>query len=251
MTSPSPEKHQTTTSEQRGLRYGRVVSGTGDPGSPTPSGRAGGNGRPAATDDFVISPELRTALASIPGVDRVIVSDDDRSVWLQTEPHQAAGRLLQAAQQLLEGAGVDPESVQLDVMVSATRRERRIRFDSAERIENRDRSISVRVTLEWEGVLQEAVATGEKGEHIELRTAAQAALLAIEKVTDQPLNLRLVGVKHVRAFDGELVVVSIFGGAGRKTLLGAVLAGTDPFRATAVAVLMALNRLLGNYLVTR
>ena len=95
------------------------------------------------------------------------------------------------------------------------------------------------------------VANGEKGEHIELRTAAQAALIAVEKATDQPLNLRLVGVKHVRAFDGELVVVSIYGGPGKKTLLGVVLAGSDPFRATAVAVLMALNRLLGNYLVTR
>jgi hypothetical protein len=199
----------------------------------------------------VISSAARDLLAAIPGVERVIISDAGECVWLQCEPNQTPTPILGRAQAVLAEAGIDPQPLGLDVVISATRRERRIRFDSAQRIENPDRSVSVRVTLEWDGETHEAVATGEKGEHIELRTAAQAALVAVEKVTDQSLNLRLVGVKHVRAFDGELVVVSIYGGPGKKTLLGVVLAGTDPFRATAVAVLMALNRLLGNYLVTR
>jgi hypothetical protein len=200
---------------------------------------------------LVIPAAARDLLAAIPGVERVIIGDVSDDVWLQCEPHQAPAPILERARAVLEEAGIDPTPLSLDVVVSATRRERRIRFDSAQRIENPDRSVSVRVTLEWEGESHAATASGEKGEHIELRTAAQAALVAVEKVTDQPLNLRLVGVKHLRAFDGELVVVSIYGGPGKKTLLGVVLAGSDPFRATAVAVLMALNRLLGNYLVTR
>jgi hypothetical protein len=199
----------------------------------------------------VINSAARDLLAAIPGVERVIISDVEDGVWLQCEPNQAPGPILDRARALLEEAGIDLEPLELDVVVSATRRERRIRFDSAQRVENPNRSVSVRVSLEWDGELHQSEATGEKGDAIELRTAAQAALAAVEKVTDQPLNLRLVGVKHVRAFDGELVVVSIYGGPGKKTLLGVVLAGPDPFRATAVAVLMALNRLLGNYLFTR
>lgn len=198
-----------------------------------------------------LPPAVRDALAALPGVETVIVGAGGEGIWLLSEPQEAPVRILRSATEILEDAGIDPAGVPLEVVVSALRRQRRVRFDSAERIENPDRSVSVQVTLEWEGEQHTARITGEKGDQIELRTAAQAALAAVQKVVDQELTARLVGVKHVRAFDGDLIVVSISGGPGQKTLLGAVLAGADPYRATAIGVLMAMNRALGNYLVTR
>lgn len=196
---------------------------------------------------------LHGSLAGIAGVDRVILGDGPTGggAWLLCDPHEDYDRIEKDAGRLLEEANVDPDGFPIEIVIPANRRERRVKFESVERIENPDRSISVRTTLTWDGQLFEAEATGEKGDAIELRTAAQSTLQAVEQVTGEPLNLRLVGVKHLRAFDGELVVVSIYGGPGKKTLLGVVLAGPDPYRATAVAVLMALNRLLGNYLATR
>ena len=197
-----------------------------------------------------IPADLREVLAAMQGVERVIVADDGASIVLFCEPQAPAGRILGEARDMAEAAGLDPDGVDLDVVVSATRRERRVRFDDVSRWENPDRSVSVRVSLEWDGQPVVAELSGEKGEGPELRTAAQAALRAVEQVAGESLGLRLVGVKQVRAFDGELVVVSVSGGPG-KTLLGVVLAGDDPLRATVIAVLMALNRLLGNYLATR
>ncbi len=198
-----------------------------------------------------VGPEVRERLASVDGVERVVIGDDNaRIVWL-CSAGEAHGRIHREAIERLRNAGVDPDLTQLDVVISAIHRERRVRYGSTQRVENPDRSISVRVSLEWEGEMFTAEAVGEKGDQIELRTAALATVAAIETVTGKSLGLRLVGVKHIRAFDGELIVVSISESAGRKTLLGSVLAGSDPFRATALSVLMALNRLLGNYLVTR
>lgn len=198
-----------------------------------------------------VTAALQAALDDVPGVDRVLVADGAREVWLLCDPHEAHDRVLADAEARLRDAQIDPDGFDLRVVIPSNRRERRVKFEATERRENPDRSISIRTKLSWDGELFESEAKGEKGDTIELRTTAQATLSAVEKVTGEPLNLRLVGVKHLRAFDGELVVVSIYGGPGRKTLLGVVLAGTDPYRATAVAVLMALNRLLGNYLATR
>lgn len=275
MTWPSPAKRRTTTSETgREPVAPDVATGANGDGAPThldpapvdtPDSRVPAQG----PREIVTKPQsptagggdaglavwfpadLREILAAMDGVDRVHVSDDGSAVLLVCEPTAPVGRILQDACGLADAAGLDLGRTNLDVVVSATRRERRVRFDNVERWEHPDHSVSVRVTLEWEGVARSAELTGEKGEGPELRTAAQAALRTVEMVTGESFELRLVGVKQVRAFDGELVVVSIYGGPGRKTLLGVVLAGDDPLRATVIAVLMALNRLLGNYLATR
>jgi hypothetical protein len=62
----------------------------------------------------------------------------------------------------------------------------------------------------------------------------------------------LIGVKHIRAFDSNLVIVSIGvrDSAGTR-LVGCCLADEDMPRGAALAVLNATNRLLGNYLATR
>jgi hypothetical protein len=128
----------------------------------------------------------------------------------------------------------------------------RVRFEGVERIEEADMRVRVRVALEWKGDLILGEATGEKGSNIELRTAALAALDAIDSVSDRPVGVRLAGVKQVRAFDAELMVVSLYqSGPGLQKYLGVALVGDDAYRAAALAVLHALNRVLGNFLVTR
>ena len=79
----------------------------------------------------------------------------------------------------------------------------RTRFVGIQAIVEPDNRIRARVTLEWGGKEYVGDAVGEKGDAIELRTAASAALNALECVIGQPLGIRLVGVKHVRAFDAE------------------------------------------------
>jgi hypothetical protein len=190
-------------------------------------------------------------LEALPGVERVIVEGD--RVWLICWPDVDLPVALEAARKSLQNSGLDPVNVVLQAFVPAERRDReRVRFESLQRIEEPDVRVRVRVALEWRGQRVEGEATGEKGSHIELRTAALAALAALEKVADRPVDVRLAGVKSVRAFDAELMVVSLYKpGPDFQKYLGAVLAGPDPLRASALAVLHALNRILGNYLMTR
>jgi hypothetical protein len=57
------------------------------------------------------------------------------------------------------------------------------------------------VRLEWNDIVHTGSATGERGPAVELKTTAQAALDAIEKVSGQSLSLRIIGVKQIHAFD--------------------------------------------------
>ena len=78
------------------------------------------------------------------------------------------------------------------------------------------------------------------------------ALRALEEFAEGGLSFELIGVKHIRAFDSNLVIVSIGvrGSAGTR-LVGCYLADEEMPRGAALAVLNATNRLLGNYLATR
>jgi hypothetical protein len=134
------------------------------------------------------------------------------------------------------------------VRASSLQRER-VRFDSIERTEERDNQIGVTVALEWAGQTFRGAARGERGDTIEIRTAAAATVDALEKAVGAPLGIRLIGVKQVRAFDAELIVVSLNREEQRQKLVGIVVIGEDPRRAAALAVLNALNRSLGNRLL--
>jgi hypothetical protein len=193
-------------------------------------------------------PRLRPKLQELPEVEAVLVDEAAETVWLVCSP-TASASIADDARRILADNGLDPAVVQVEVAVRPERVERRARFDRAERFESADRQVRIRVVLEWEGNAFFGDAVGEKGEAIELRTSAAAALDALERMTGQTLSVRLVGVKQVRAFDAELTVVSLYRiGAPAQKLLGSVLTGTDPHRAAAIAVLNALNRTLGNLL---
>ena len=82
----------------------------------------------------------------------------------------------------------------------------------------------------------------------ELRTAADACVVALAKAIHGVATLELLGVKAVKAFDNNVVIVSMAyseGGTGQR-LVGCFLAETDPSRGAALAVLNATNRILGN-----
>jgi hypothetical protein len=193
---------------------------------------------------------IRDKLASLPGVERALVEDD--GVWLiRSVRSDPAADLVGAATAVLREEGFDPTSVVLEVLASGGDR-RRVRFEGVERTDLPELRVRVRVALEWQGEIVYGEAEGEKGVNIELRTAALAALDALDRVSERSVGVRLAGVKQVRAFDAELMVVSLYHTQPEfQKFLGVVLVGPDPLRASALAVLHALNRVLGNFLVTR
>lgn len=87
----------------------------------------------------------------------------------------------------------------------------------------------------------------------ELRCAAQACVTALQDYVADAMTFELLGVKAVRAFDANVVIVSLAvkgDGAGQR-LVGSVLTDGDPSRGAALAVLNATNRLLGNRVFMR
>jgi hypothetical protein len=194
---------------------------------------------------------LRDRLRAIPGVEEAFL--DGESIWIVCGHSSSSGALADAAHALLKAEAAGLADVPIHVLVRTDSRDRqRVRFEHIERMEEQDKRVGYRVVLEWNGERIEGTALGEKGDVLELRTAALAALAALGPVTDGPLDVRLAGIKAVRAFDAELMVVSLYRyGDSTQRFLGTVLVGTDPRRAAALAVLHALNRTLGNFLTTR
>lgn len=194
---------------------------------------------------------LRERLRAVPGVEEAFL--DGESIWIVCSHSTSAGAVSDGVQALLKAEAPELANVPVRVLANAERRERqRVRFERIERFEEQDMRVAYRVVLEWNSDRIEGIAQGEKGEVLELRTAALAALAALEPITESPLDVRLAGVKSLRAFDAELMVVSLYRSSDpTQRFLGTVLVGTDARRAAALAVLHALNRTLGNFLITR
>lgn len=187
---------------------------------------------------------VRERLSAIDGVEHVLLDADAGEACL----------ILRADVDPREIEGPATEAAGPDFKVSAAyrpeRRDRqRVRFMELQRTVQPDQQIAFTVTLEWAGSEYTGRVAGEKGDAVELRTIASASLTAIAALVPHEVKVRLAGVKMVRAFDAELVVVSLYRPDDEPhNLVGAVVAGDDPNRAAATAVLSALNRLLGNYL---
>ena len=113
---------------------------------------------------------------------------------------------------------------------------------------------TARVELEWQGNDRAVgVAHGDAGRQGELRASAEATLRAIEKFTDGALTFDLAGVKVMRGFDADIVMVSVTleqGGASQR-LLGCHLAENDVMRGAVIATLHATNRLVGTFLAAK
>ena len=107
-----------------------------------------------------------------------------------------------------------------------------------------------RVVLSWQDAdefVGEAESLGSQAG--ELRCAAEACVIALTKAVKGELKFELLGVKAVRAFDANVVIVSLAvpGGDQTQRLVGCFLTpDADPVRGAALAVLHATNRILGN-----
>jgi hypothetical protein len=107
------------------------------------------------------------------------------------------------------------------------------------------------VELEWApGTRFRGRSEGQSSPLGDLRIAAEAAMRALESFSKGELAFELIGVKMVRAFDANLIIVSIsMRGTPMPTrLLGCYLAEGDIARGAATAVLNATNRVLGNFI---
>ena len=110
----------------------------------------------------------------------------------------------------------------------------------------------VQVELEYTGKRFIGRMEGQSSPVGDLRLGAEAAMQAVEAFAQGGLGLELMGVKLVRAFDANVVIVSCTQRTARGTrLVGCYLADRDAVRGAALAVLNATNRVLGNYLSTR
>ncbi|HET9983567.1 MAG TPA: hypothetical protein VFQ38_08265 [Longimicrobiales bacterium] len=195
---------------------------------------------------------LRSRLESLEGAQRVLLDTAREEVWIIGRPDAGRLRLEGAAQDALLEAGFDPGSVGVAIIRQPGEPDRnRARFVGVTRSPAEDGRVRVRVTLEWQGQDFVGEEIAEPGLPMETRGAAIATVQAIARASNGELGLRLTGIKPVRAFDHEIMVASLYRVSGsRQQLIGAVLMGDDALRTACMAVLNALNRILGNYLNT-
>ncbi len=192
---------------------------------------------------------LRQMLRRHEGVETAFFDEESATLWIVGPPRLTPDDLEEELQAALAAAELDRDAIQIRC-VAGFATERRVRFVGIERIpEDETRSTRFRTTLEWKGEVHIGEAVGERSDPIELRTAALATLEAVANVAGDAISLRLTGVKEFRAFDTQLVAVSIHGsGPPTQRFVGTVMETEGPARAAALAVLAGLNRILGNYL---
>ena len=107
---------------------------------------------------------------------------------------------------------------------------------------------SAAVTLEWKGTEKYVGrAEGVSSAFADLRLAVEATLKALADFTRHKDTFELVGVKTVRAFDANVVMISVIAKREGKPiqLVGCRIADGDPLRSAVLATLQATNRLLG------
>ncbi|MEO5511807.1 MAG: hypothetical protein ABIS27_14345 [Longimicrobiales bacterium] len=192
--------------------------------------------------------QARTRLESIGGVARVLIDPASGDIALVCMQPIQRPHVEEEARAILEELLGDGASHTIEVTYRAEHRERaRVRFAELRRHVGSG-NVRIDVDLDWGDESFHGTATGDVGGAVELRTAAQAALVALAAIVTE-LDLRLAGVKQVKSFDAELIVVSLYAAEDpARKFIGAVVAAADPHRSAVLAVLSALNRVLGNYL---
>jgi hypothetical protein len=133
-------------------------------------------------------------------------------------------------------------------------RRERLRFADFRFVRTPDGRCTADVTLDWiDGMRVHGSASGQSNTMVDLRVAAEAGLRALERFVENSHVFELIGVKAVRAFDANVIIVcmDVRNGQGPQRLLGVSLAEEDPVRGAVIAVLNATNRVLGNFIATR
>src|ERR1700710_2452911 len=65
---------------------------------------------------------------------------------------------------------------------------------------------SAQVALEWDGQVYSGRALGQSSTFGDFRVCAEATLRALEEFTKEILRFELLGIKHIRAFDSDLLI---------------------------------------------
>ncbi|MFW5946905.1 MAG: hypothetical protein ACOCUW_00320 [Gemmatimonadota bacterium] len=193
---------------------------------------------------------LETELMALDGVLHASVDPrSGRELGVVRDPGSEQGPIELAVRNRIVSLGYDPTDLDVRVVLpSSPGPRRRVRFEGIER-EDHTGQVAITVALEWGGTVYTGSASGERGLALELKTAARAAIHALESLSGQSLELRIIGVKPIHAFDSDLMVASLYRSAGvEQRLVGAVVVSGDPLEAAAVAVLSAMNRTMGNFL---
>lgn len=114
---------------------------------------------------------------------------------------------------------------------------------SATQAKDPDSRYRVRIEIDLGGRLASGNAEGYGTEAVELRLAAEATIAALREATGGILDLELVGIKRIQAFDSHAVLVTLnSGGDLRARLVGAAaLLDTHIAEGAALAVLSALK----------
>jgi hypothetical protein len=125
-------------------------------------------------------------------------------------------------------------------------RELRVRFSRFEITRTKSGQTTTEVTLELDGKKHLGQSTGPSSPLGDLRISAEACLRALSGFAEA-LEFELMAVKHIRAFDSNLAIVSITHRQDGSSfpLVGCYLAKEDVCRGAAIAVLNATNRVLG------
>ncbi|HEX8243002.1 MAG TPA: hypothetical protein VF541_05895 [Longimicrobium sp.] len=201
---------------------------------------------PTALDSTALD-RVRAALEEIEGVRRAVIDGPPYQVYVIADPSQVPAEMLVHSVLARHGMSAGEARVQV-CHAHAPEPRRRVRFVSVSVETPRIGRVAARAELEWAGRTHVGQHEGESTFAAELRAAALATLAALDEVMGGRVQFRLVGIKPVRAFDADVVVALVRSEADGKSLIGAALAPDDPYRAAAVAVLNATNRILGNYL---
>jgi hypothetical protein len=141
-----------------------------------------------------------------------------------------------------------------DALAQAQLRRERLRLANFTFTRTPNGRCAAEVELEWlDGARVSGKSSGLSSPLCDLRVAAEATIDALQNFASGALRFELVGVKTLRAFDANVVIVSVSlkrdGGAIR--LLGSHLSEDDQLRSSAIAVLNATNRILGNFIAAR
>jgi hypothetical protein len=125
-------------------------------------------------------------------------------------------------------------------------REIRVRFNRFELTRTKSGQTAAEVTLELGGTMHTGKSGGPSSPLGDLRISAEACLRALSGFAGSN-GFELMAVKHIRAFDSNLAIVSITHKQDGMSypLVGCYLAKDDVCRGAAIAVLNATNRVIG------
>ena len=138
-------------------------------------------------------------------------------------------------------------------VIALNPRRERLRFADFSFTRTPSGQCSAEVSLEWDNQMYVGRSIGQSSPLGDFRVAAEASLRALEDFAKEAMHFELLGIKHVRAFDSNLLIVSVSlrEDSQLTRLVGCYLAESDTRRGAAMAVLNATNRVLGNHIATK